>query len=262
MTSFDQLTTEFLSALYHDGNRVDGLCTAAAEVLSMQRAAIAIDEADAGLQVWCASDKVAADVEALQSMLGEGPGVSAIRDSVPVLVPDLAADDPRWPGFLSAVADKDITGAMYALPLHLGAIRLGVLDIYCAQPGPLERRTLAAGLHVADLVTTLLLSGGPRVDDADWPKGRIHAGGNGQEPGTDGAGPSGDLDGAEQWWWEAATNTRDIHQAAGMVIAQTGSTARDAYALLRGYAFAEELSMTEVATRVVRRQLRFGPENN
>ncbi|GAB2640486.1 GAF and ANTAR domain-containing protein [Nocardia goodfellowii] len=267
MTSFDQVTTQFLSALHHDGNRVGGLCVAAAEVLAVERAAIAVDEADAGMQVWCASDEVAAEVEEMQAMLGEGPGITAISEGTPVLVSDLGADGDRWPNFLSAVADKGITGAMFALPLHLGAIRLGVLDIYCARPGVLPRRTLAAGLHVADLVTTLLLSGGPRSD------------GNTDDPvRIDGAAALRDLaateaaahtdggpdhaDRTEEWWWEASTTSRDIHQAAGMVIAQAGITARDAYALLRGYAYAEGLSLTEVAERVVRRQLRFGPENN
>ncbi|MEV0245573.1 GAF and ANTAR domain-containing protein [Nocardia sp. NPDC050712] len=257
MSSFDQLTSQFLSVLYHDGNRVGGLCTAAATVLSVQRAAISVDEEDAGLQVWCASDKVAADVEEVQAMLGEGPGISAIQDSAPVLVADLAARSQRWPGFLSAVADKGISGAMFALPLSLGAVRLGVLDIYCSQPGELDRRTLAAGLHVADLVTTLLLSGGPRTEGhaerdlrrlEDTPVLR------GDYPAADGSGPG------EEWWWEASTTSRDIHQAAGMVIAQAGTTARDAYALLRGHAYAEGLSLTEVADLVVRRQLRFGPE--
>ncbi|MEU8898944.1 GAF and ANTAR domain-containing protein [Nocardia sp. NPDC048505] len=256
MGPFEQVTSRFLAALHHDGNEIEGLCNAATEVLSVPRAAISVDADEAGLQTWCASDEIAAAVEELQATLGEGPGVSAIRHSAPVLVPDLSLKSQRWPGFLSAVADKGITGGMYALPLHLGSVRLGVLDVYGSEPGDLDRSTLAAGLHVADLITTLLLSGGPQYDArrADSPRP------------LDGTLRLKDLettDSVEEWWWEASTTAgRDIHQAAGMVIAQAGTSARDAYALLRAYAYAEGLSLTEVAERVVRRQLRFGPEND
>ncbi|MEV0251802.1 GAF and ANTAR domain-containing protein [Nocardia sp. NPDC050712] len=259
MTSFAEVTTRFLTVLHHEDYRVSGLCTAAAEVLSIERAAISIDEQDAGLQAWCATDRTAATIEQVQAMLGEGPGVTAIDDSSPVLVPDLSVDNHRWPGFLSVLAGQNITGSMFALPLQLGVVQLGVLDLYCAEPGDLDRHTLAAGLHVADLVATLLLTGSPRGNRDT--EGRIREVTPlrdlllTDQPATEGVGSR------FEWWWQAGASNRDIHQAAGMVIAQTGASARDAYALLRGYAYAEGLSLTEVAERVVARRLRFGPEN-
>ncbi|MGW0247148.1 GAF and ANTAR domain-containing protein [Nocardia goodfellowii] len=261
MSAFAEVTTRFLTVLQQGDYRMSELCTAAAEVLSIERAAIAIDELDAGLQAWCATDSTAAAIEEVQAALGEGPGVTAIEDSSPVLVRDLRADNQRWPAFLGVLADRRINGSMLALPLQLGVVRLGVLDLYCARPRDLDRNTVAAGLHVADLVTTLLLSGSPRS----------------------GGGPARDTEervcevtplrdllltdqatepaGGFEWWWQAGAVNRAIHQAAGMVIAQAGASARGAYALLRGYAYGQGLSLTEVAERVVARRLRFGPEN-
>ena len=69
-------------------------------------------------------------MEELQFTLGEGPCVESSGTGRPVLQPDLARTGPaRWPGFSAAALEAGI-GAVFALPLRVGAIRLGVLDLY------------------------------------------------------------------------------------------------------------------------------------
>lgn len=56
--------------------------------------------------------------------------------------------------------------------------------------------------------------------------------------------------------WDRAWNGRaEIHQATGMVVAQLGVGAADAFARLRAYAFAHDRLLVEVSRDVVARRL-------
>ncbi|MFD0363315.1 GAF and ANTAR domain-containing protein [Nocardia sp. GCM10030253] len=233
VAQFDHLTDEFLSALSIRGDGVTALCDACVRVLPVRRAAILMRERDAGLQPWCASDGVAVLVETVQTTVGQGPAVEAVTEGVPVLLADLAASGERWPGFaeelarIERVGHPRISGSMLAVPLQLGAVRFGALDLYGAYPGLPRPAMISAGLHVADLVIAQLVAGSP-------------------QPGH----------GVERWRDQPLTSGL-IHQAAGMVIAQLDIRAPDAYARLRAYAFAHGMSLAEVAELVVDNRVRF-----
>ncbi|MEC3916309.1 GAF and ANTAR domain-containing protein [Nocardia sp. CDC160] len=225
-SQFDQLTGQFLRAVRDAGGGLGAVCTACVRVLPVTRAAIVLEERDAGMQPWCASDEFAERVELAQATAGEGPAVTAVIDGVPVVVTELSVDCEQWPGFAEALAAASLTGSMFAVPLRLGAIRLGAVDLYretIGRPGP---RLLSAALHIADLVTASLVLA------------------------------SGD----ETRQWAQPLSSRWIHQAAGMTSAQLGIEIADAYARLRGYAFTHGLSLVEVARRVVERDVRFEAE--
>ncbi|MBF6061512.1 GAF and ANTAR domain-containing protein [Nocardia terpenica] len=221
MTRFEDLTERYLAALRAAGGEIAAACPACVRVLPVRRAAIVIDEHDAGLQPWCASDPMAAGIEAAQATAGEGPAVDAVATGLPVGVADLTDIGGRWPGFAAALTRLDVTGGMFAVPLHLDGIRLGALDLYRDTPGCLDTRTRTAALHIADLITAQLVLMG-RTPCADHPM------------------PS-----------------RVLHQAAGMVVAQLDIPVADAYTYLRAYAFTHGLSLAEVADAVVARRIGF-----
>src|SRR5674476_240778 len=76
-----------------------------------------------------ASDGPAAMMEELQYTLGEGPCVESSRTGRPVLQPDLEVSAPaRWPGFSAGALEAGIR-AIFAFPLRVGAVRLGVLGL-------------------------------------------------------------------------------------------------------------------------------------
>ncbi|MGV9819833.1 GAF and ANTAR domain-containing protein [Nocardia xishanensis] len=227
MAEFELLTERFLSALRRGGGDISAACRAAVQVLPVQRAAIMIDERDVGVQPWCTSDEIAARVETVQATVGEGPAVDAVATGVPVSVIDLTENCGRWPGFAAALAREPVSGAMTAMPLRLGAVRFGALDLYRANPGRVDGAMIAAGLHVADIITAHLVSAGS--DCAE------HAG----------------------EWLRRPLASASIHQAAGMVIAQRGVGAAEAYAILRTYAVGQRISLAEAADRVLRRSVRF-----
>ncbi|GAB0106777.1 GAF domain-containing protein [Nocardia sp. JMUB6875] len=225
-SQFDQLTGQFLRAVRDAGGGLGAVCAACVRVLPVRRAAIVLEERDAGMQPWCASDEFAERVELAQATAGEGPAVTAVADGLPVIVTDLRVDCEHWPGFAEALAARPVTGSLFAVPLRLGSIRLGAVDLYretLGRPGP---RLQSAALHIADLVTASLVL----------------------------------ATGDEARQWAQPLSSRWIHQAAGMTSAQLGIEIADAYARLRGYAFTHGLSLVEVARRVVEREIRIEAE--
>ncbi len=120
--------------------------------------------------VW-SSDPVAARVEDLQFTLGEGPCYDATSSGTPILIADVEDRREglgnRWPGFLAELADMEVR-ANFGLPLRIGTIRLGAMDLYRHQPGPLSRSELSNALRTADAATRALLdlgAGGPAPDN-------------------------------------------------------------------------------------------------
>jgi hypothetical protein len=210
--------------------RIGELCIELAEVAG---AGISMMTTAGNSGIVFASDEIAAQIEELQFVLGEGPCMDAFADGGPVFIADL--DDPeegatqRWPGFVQGASDLGIR-AVYAVPLRIGAISLGVMDLYRHAPGALTAEQLESALLVADLAALSLLhqvpGGVPFLDS-----------------------------GADR-----STYRTQVHQATGMVKVQTGLTIDDALLLLRAHAFTEGRLVGDVADDVISGRLRFPKE--
>ncbi|WIX82813.1 GAF and ANTAR domain-containing protein [Amycolatopsis carbonis] len=174
-----------------------------------------------------ASDTVSAGLDDLQFTVGEGPCLDAYATGGPILVPDLLAESARWPAFGPAAARLG-AAAVFSFPLQVGVVRLGSLDLYRDQAGPLSRSQLADALLLADVATQVVVGhlDGHAVSDLSW----------------------------------LADSHIEIHQAVGMVKVQLGVTADAALLRLRGHAFAEGATLSHVARQVVARTLRFTDE--
>ena len=110
----------------------------------------------------------------LADLLGEGPCIDAARMLRPVLVPDLAADRHRWPTYSVALAQVGVRG-VFSFPLQVGAVNVGVLDLYAVTRTDLEPPDLALALAIAQVATSVLLTGSqasPRPDDPVHPPRR------------------------------------------------------------------------------------------
>ena len=181
------------------------------------------------------TDRVAGELEEWQLTFGQGPGVDAFTDGGPVLVMDLGTGDSvaRWPVFTPAAVRSGAL-AVFALPLQVGAIRLGVLTLYRSRSGPLSGPELATALIFADTASMLLLNGAA-----------------GTQPDT-----------AELAWQrdDPTAHQAQVHQATGMILVQLGISAEAAFARLRGYAYAHDRLLGDVARDVVERRLRLEPD--
>jgi hypothetical protein len=209
---------------------VEHVGAAVISAAGVDSAAVAVVLSATPRETMYASDRVASELEELTLTLGEGPGVDAFAGG-PALVADLTASEclARWPVFAPAAAHAGVR-AVFALPLQVGAIRLGVMDLYRARPGELDREQLADALVLADTTCALLL------DTADGSR-------------RDGGQPA-----------PAGLQHPEVHQATGMIIAQLGVTAAVALIRLRAYAYAHDRRLRDVAGDVVARRLRFGSD--
>lgn len=169
-------------------------------------------------------------MENLQFTLGEGPCVDCSTTGRPVLVADLAASGPpRWPAFSAGALDVGIR-AIFAMPLRVGAIRLGVLDLYRDAPGPLPADDLARALSFADAATAVLL--------------HLQA----QDPGDDLAG------------MVVIDDRATVHQATGFIAGRAGMSMTQALVLLRARSFASGQLIHDLAESVLAGELWFSTD--
>lgn len=222
------------SAAEHDSvpRRICLLCV---RMLSITGAGISMVTNAGNRGVVCATNDVSARIEDLQFTLGEGPCVDAAQFGTPVLIPDLRTPDDivvdRWPAFIEGAGAAGVR-AVFAFPLRIGAINVGVLDVYRSEPGPLHDGQFRAALLAADAAALALL----HIDTA-----------------------SDDLfsDNADA----RATYQLQVRQATGIVQVQLGVPTEEAFLMLRARAFALGRPLVDVATDVVAGRLRFSVED-
>ena len=127
------------------------LCQVCAEVTAMGGAGIMLMADDAPRRSLCTTNEMSDLVEQLQYTLGEGPCVDAYRQGRPVIEPDLVGlGRRRWPAFAPAAIEAGVR-AVVGLPLKVGAVRLGALNLCRDRPGPLNDGQHANALVMADL---------------------------------------------------------------------------------------------------------------
>lgn len=182
-----------------------------------------------GSQTVCATDVTAARIDEIQIDLGEGPCWDAIRARRPVLSPDLARGGERWPGAREAFHALQI-GALFAFPLFVGDLDVGIVDLYCDAPRTLTSRAIDDATALAGVVSRRVLRNA--LDDLDDPGREMIV-----EP----------------------HSRRETHQASGMIAAQLAIGVDDAMLVLRGRAFSSGRPVGDVARDVVSRRLTFEP---
>lgn len=167
--------------------------------------------------------------------------MDAFTQGSAVLTSDLrtGALQECWPVFAEAALEAGAR-AVFALPLQMGAISPGVLDLYAQVPVHLNAEELSDALAFADFATLVLLDA--RIDDkTDGPSGSVDAPPHRQAESLGGYGA-------------------EIYQATGMLTVQLGVGITEAFVRLRAHAYAHGRRVTDVATDVVARRLRFSPD--
>lgn len=211
---------------------------------------LAVVGADGAGGVLAATRGLAQRMEDLQFSLGEGPCMDAARSGRPVLVPDLSRDGSgRWPAFTAGAAEAGVHAA-FTFPLQVGAVGIGVLDLYRTTRGRLSSEQLGEALAFSDAAIAVLLHLQERSDGAVEGLG-------GADDGPASGGGASLPPGAEADVARAIDRRAVVHQAAGMISVQLDVTVAVALSRLRAHAFAAGRSILEVAADVVGRRLRF-----
>lgn len=204
------------------------ICREAISRLDVRTAAlIVMSQKEAGALVH-ASDDGAARVEDLQFALGEGPCLEAFETGKTVIASSLL-DGPaeRWPRFVAAAAEAGVR-SVFAVPLQLGAIRMGVLYLTRDTPGTLTATQMADSFSLAEMATVALLEQQAGAADGELS-------------------PTFGL----RWAHRAA-----VHQATGMLSVQLDIPLAMAIARLRSHAMSTDTTIYEVAEAIVARRLR------
>lgn len=187
---------------------------------------------DAGHQgVIGASGPLATALEELQFELGEGPSIDASRENRPVLQPDLSNGVmANWPGFGPSAVEAGVR-SVFALPLHVGALRLGSLCLYRSSGGQLPEEEAGTAVAYAEAGVAVLL----RLQAQMLPGAALHP-----ELG------------------DPLEYRAEVHQATGFLSVRESVNLDEALLLLRAHAFASDRPLLHVARDVLAGRLHLG----
>ena len=202
------------------------LCAAAVSELGLRSASITLMTAEAAAVV-TGSDVDGERLAQLQFEVGEGPGMEAFSLGRPVLVSDVGEALARWPGFASEALRAHVC-AVFAFPLHLGAVRFGVLTLYADVARGLEGDEVSRCLSFADIATELLLE----------------------------SSTSGSVDLVDPRLDDALRIRTEVYQAQGMVMVDLGVSLAEALLRMRAHAYANGGDLNELASDIIAGRLR------
>jgi hypothetical protein len=199
-------------------------------------AAVSMLGAALGIETVSATGPAAARADEVQLDLGEGPAWQAFRTSATVYLPDLLAatsESDAWPAARHALTGLGVAGVL-ALPLTVGSLGIGSLSVYTAEVGALGSDVVDRARGLQDAAARAVLHAAvhrARTEDpGDWAAGRY--------------------------------SRREVHQAVGMIAAQTGATVDDALLLLRAAAFGSGRTVAQLSAAVIDREIDFsGPRD-
>lgn len=217
-------------------NSADRLCRACVDLFQVDGAAISFIHQGVSRGTFGSSDEASRRWDEYQFTFGEGPCLDAVRQGRPVLVGDLQdPEEVRWPAFAEAMLNDGVKG-VFAFPVKIATTRVGALDLFRRNAGDLEQE-LREGADLASRLAALPILE-VMTADVDWEN--IAEGG--------------------AWSQIESLERIEVYQATGMVQVQLDVDAAEALIRIRGYAFAHDKSISDVAWRIVEKKLSFRPD--
>lgn len=196
------------------------------EVLGVAEAGLVLVDPRGQLQALASSSERMRLIELIEVQRQDGPCLDCWRNGEAVAEDHLADATQRWPHFAPAALEAGFASA-YAVPMRLRDERLGALNLFANE---------TTGLIAADQVLAQALADVATI-------GILHERFIARREEV-----------SEQL--QVAFNTRVILEQAKGVVAEAGGLDMDAaFALLRGYARHHNLLLSEVARRVIDREI-------
>ena len=196
------------------------LCDASRRLVGGEGGSISINSDDNEARMTlAATDEVAAQLESLQDILGEGPCREAYRQGEAVVTDLDDAVSTLWPEFTRSALETAGDVVLHCFPMRAASRPFGVYSLY----------TYGGLREPYDVVQFLADAVGAAV---------LH---DASASMTGGA-------------WSARSV---VYQATGMVSVQLQVSPDDALAMLRAHAFAHSTTLNQIAENVVARRLDF-----
>jgi transcriptional regulator with GAF, ATPase, and Fis domain len=125
-------------------------------LLAASAAGVVLADPRGELRLAAASSEEAELLELFQLQNDQGPCLECFRTGRPVTAADLTSPGQRWPRFALAAARSGFR-TVEALPMRLRDQVIGALNLFRAEPGPLDPADLRIGQALADVATIGLL---------------------------------------------------------------------------------------------------------
>ena len=212
-----------LALLSDTDSIVDRLCEAGRQMLDADGAAITLRMDGRHRVTVSATDDLAAKLEDLQDVVGEGPSIDAVRTGSLVVAKFGDDTDEQWSLMYDRGYRTSLGGTILAVPLRAVVKTFGSLTVH--RRAPVRSADDITGRFLGVAVGTALPQD-PQLHEL----GQIHS---------------------ELW-----SSRAQVHQATG-IVAQVSVSPEDALALLRGQAFAQNMTLLDVAQQVVDRTINF-----
>ena len=202
------------------------LAESCVSVLGMAEAGVVLADSRGELRALASSSERMRLIELIEVQRQDGPCLDCWQTGEVVREDDLSAATERWPYFAPAALDAGFASA-YAVPMRLRAERLGALNLFANETGGLVEADENVAQAMADVATIGILH-------QRFIREREEV--------------------TEQL--QIAFNSRVVlEQAKGAVAEAARIDTDDAFALLRGFARHHNLLLSEVASRVVSRDM-------
>jgi hypothetical protein len=198
-------------------------------LLGVTEAGVLLEDTSGTLRPVASSSERMAALELIEIQREEGPCLDCWRTGEAVRADDLEAAIRRWPRFVTAALRVGFR-SVYALPLRLRTDRIGALNLFAERPIGLSEDDAALGQALADVATIGILH-----ERSLRERSVIN----------------------EQL--QGALDSRvAIEQAKGMVAEQSGNDVDAAFTVIRKYARDHNTKLTDVAVRIITRELHAG----
>ncbi len=202
------------------------LTSSCAQLLDVASAGLLLADRRGILHLAAASSERSHDLEVFQLQREEGPCLDCYHSGPPVTVPDLTEETQRWPQF-SAAAHALGYASVHAVPMRLRDTVLGTLGLFGNHPGRLDDEDLALAQALVHVASVAIVNEKSTAD-----RTMVNA------------------------QLQHALTSRIVLEQAKGVLAYVGTLDMDiAFVVLRRYARDRGERLSDVAGRVVSRQL-------
>jgi GAF domain-containing protein len=195
-------------------------------MLDITAAGILLMNEDGELEVVASTSEAARLVELMQLSAEAGPCIVSFTSGKVVSVPDIQDSPPEWERYRRAALEQGFA-SVCAIPLRLRETTIGAMNLLRNTVGELDATDIRIATALADVATIGILHERAIVES-----GRVR-----------------------EQLSQALQSRIVIEQAKGVVSHLHSISTDDAFAVLRSYARSHRLLLSDVAYRVVSRDL-------
>jgi GAF domain-containing protein len=205
---------------------LQSLVDACRDLLNTTAAGILLADGRGDLELVASTSEASRLVEIMQLGAQAGPCIECYRTGAPISVPSIADVPDEWASFRDSALDQGFA-SVEALPLRLREATIGTLNLLRSETGSAPEADMVAARAFADVATIGILHE-RSIRESEVLSQQL----------------------------QLALNSRVvIEQAKGVVSFTNGVPVDEAFDLIRGYARRHRLPLSDVAARLVRREL-------